>query len=737
MTIEFFEAAANNRVDEVRGLLDTAGNVDVNFQAPGGITALHAAIKSRHVKVVKVLLDYGACKDIEDGDGHTALSLSKEFFEQEIFDLLHPELASARLEEEQRVQTQIDAYRLNHQFIIAKKTLVGLGTHYLQHEQLKADSGLNKDNVIQYITSAIEHMTLDLLEAKKIKIVDTASDKLWNDDMLCAISACAFYIRENRSDIVGDLTNIAWESLALYIRHSQYNPNFISSLEHKTIIELVYNALRAMLDSGELEEMRNYVENHQTTSGLPRLNALMGFLSDEYNAQYIEDGIKNYRDHGNLSSLEGRARLLMSFIEIGEALENASPRLQSLFDEGIIEHLLRIRNAIVHPERTGNREVVINFLNDKSNNDITINLQDLAKYCSDKHSDVSNFLQQYKTPKADDLWQDIEANVNRYILPKVKIPRASNEELKRILQDYSEKIAQLEQQHIDCLETLNQHMIEWFNEKGFSDKIKEKLKNPQKALEEVKNFLEKYKHEYSKEQNKELTEVYDNMKIKKAEWERYSQKQSNIAREFNAKKQQAEQGKIRDISKFAIELIDDYLSYSTQVETLFDKLNDFQHTVRTSANETSRGFSGHQDHPVLAFYQIMTGASYKTLIEINNKNKIIPPELLNTFKDTIEDDTIKDARGYLAHIGIRKAGKSFSKSMDRPAVFYNNSKKIIASIKPMKDIKSAVEENLVSFDMAAMSPEAPAPESLQPDSHDSSADRNETGGSGLEPGSEL
>ena len=145
-----------------------------------------------------------------------------------------------------------------------------------------------------------------------------------------------------------------------------------------------------MLNSGELEELRNSIEqvfsNKQATNYSPvRFSALLGFLSDEYNAQYIENGIKNYRKHGNLESSAGRVRLLISFVEIGKALENASPRLQSLFDRNAIEHLPIIRNAIAHPERIGNREMINNFLDGKSPiikiGDIIINLQELSVYC--------------------------------------------------------------------------------------------------------------------------------------------------------------------------------------------------------------------------------------------------------------------------------------------------------------------------------------------------------------------
>jgi hypothetical protein len=717
MTIEFFRAAANGQVATVQSLLaDPTGNININFRGPGGMTSLHAATKFRHVEVVRVLLAHGARKDIKDNLGHTTMSFTEEFLTREIFDLLRPELALARLEREQIVQAEINQYTQNHVFAIDKQTLVELGTHYLQQESLIAN--LNRDNVIQYITSAIEHMTLDLLKAKKI--ADADSDELWNTNykasqMLYAISACAFYIRETHSDIAGKLPNIAWEPLALYIRHSQFNPNFLSALNPKTIMELVYNTLHSMLASGELETMRNNVESLQSTSALPTIHALMGFLSDEYNAQYIENGIKNYRDHGNLTSEVGRARLLINFIEIGEALENASPRLQSLFHTKAIEHLSIIRNAIAHPERTGNREMINDFLNGKSNSvtisGIAIDLQALAAYCIGQYDTVSKFLQQYDRPdqfaKPDDLWQDIIDHVNDYaISSKLKIPRSSNEtELGKISQAHRDKIGQLDQSYEDRTEALDNAIIEWFNNKKFPDKIAVKLKDSLGSFRETEEALNTYKGEYDSSKaksegdrtktDKKLIKDYENVIIKHEQWQRYCKELSDITQDINTQKQQAEQCKISDISKFAIKLIDDFLSYSTQVQTLFAQLNNFQHVIHTSTGDTSRGFPGHQDHPVLAFYQIIVGSLSRTLISIDNVNKIIPPELHHTL-----ENIVIAARGYLAHIGVREAGESFSESIDRAAVFYTNSKKIVESIESMKIIKYAVENGLGNFSEA-------------------------------------
>ena len=116
--------------------------------------------------------------------------------------------------------------------------------------------------------------------------------------------------------------------------------------------------------------------------------------------------------------------------------------------------------------------------------------------------------------------------------------------------------------------------------------------------------------------------------------------------------------------------------------------------MSASAGSTFRGFPGHQDHHVLAFYQVMLGSLSRTLITIECVNSIMPSGL----QDILEN-TAQVARGYLAHIGIREAGESLAESMDRAAVFYSNSKAIIEAIKPMEVVKYALEHNM-SFDVA-------------------------------------
>lgn len=50
----------------------------------------------------------------------------------------------------------------------------------------------------------------------------------------------------------------------------------------------------------------------------------------------------------------------------------------------------------------------------------------------------------------------------------------------------------------------------------------------------------------------------------------------------------------------------------------------------------------------------MIGSLSRTLITIDNVNKIIPSELRHTL-----ENIVIAARGYLAHIGVREAGDHF------------------------------------------------------------------------------
>ena len=118
-------------------------------------------------------------------------------------------------------------------------------------------------------------------------------------------------------------------------------------------------------------------------------------------------------------------------------------------------------------------------------------------------------------------------------------------------------------------------------------------------------------------------------------WQEYFRELDNITQDNNSQKEQAVQHKNRDIDRFAVELLNDFLNYSIQVKSLFAKLNDFQYVMTTSTHDTARGFPGHQDHPILAFYQIMIGSLSRTLLTINSIKETMPLELQSSLNDIV------------------------------------------------------------------------------------------------------
>jgi len=709
--VSLIRAAANNNVVELELLLNQG--IDINFQdKTWGITALHAAVQNRHVEAVRFLLEHGASKDIVNNKGLTPVDINREFDNLGIYDLLNPQLATVRQSQLTAMENSILKYSNDHPPIpdVTREMLIALASQYLNSERITDD--LDSARALKYIINAIQYLTLELLEAEKCTI-NHDSDGRWNHDslaeqMLKVISACAFCLRKNHSSDLGNLPGINWEALSLYIRESQYNPNFLSDVGITCRRQLVHECLHSMLNSGELEELRNSIEqvfsNKQATNYSPvRFSALLGFLSDEYNAQYIENGIKNYRNHGNLESSAGRVRLLISFVEIGEALENSSPRLQSLFDRNAIEHLSIIRNAIAHPERIGNREMINNFLDGKSPiikiGDIIINLQELSVYCINRYDDVSKFLGQYnRLPGANQLWHGIESHAGDYtVASKHKMPRSSHEtELSKISGICHDELARLKQNFVDRKKVLDEEITEWFKSNRFDREVGKNhisaLNQARKALDDNRADYENSKAKNESERNakdKKLVKDFENVILKFEKWQYYCQELEKITQDNDVQREQTEQHKNKEINRFAIELLNDFLNYSTQVKSLFAKLNDFQYVITTSTHDTARGFSGHQDHPILAFYQIMIGSISRTLLTINSIKEIMPPELQSTL-----NNIVIVARGYLAHIGVREAGQPFSESIDRGTVFFTNSTQIIESIQSIATIKFALEHHI-------------------------------------------
>lgn len=309
------------------------------------------------------------------------------------------------------------------------------------------------------------------------------------------------------------------------------------------------------------------------------------------------------------------------------------------------------------------------------------------------------------------------------------MPRSSNEtELSKISGICRDELARLDQNFVDRKKVLDDEITEWFKSNQFDREVG---KNPISALNQARKALDENRVDYEKSKtknesernakDKKLIKDFENVMLIFEKWQGYSRKLDNITQDNNVQKQHAEQHKNSDIDRFAIELLNDFLNYSTQVKSLFAKLNDFQYVITTSTHDTARGFPGHQDHPILAFYQIMIGSLSRTLLTINSIKEIMQEiELSDKTKlsDALENLIIA-ARGYLAHIGVREAGEPFSESIDRGTVFYTNSTKIIESIQLIATIKFALEHH-ISYVEAAASPLLPVHRDLHEEPKDKS-----------------
>ena len=103
------------------------------------------------------------------------------------------------------------------------------------------------------------------------------------------------------------------------------------------------------------------------------------------------------------------------------------------------------------------------------------------------------------------------------------------------------------------------------------------------------------------------------------------------------------------------------------------------------------------EHSKLQFYQIMVGSIARGVLDIKDHVEEVAPmfsdELCLMFKDIIIP-----SRGYLGHIAMRQAGKASSESVDSAEVFYENSKKIVESIKLVSIILNRLMEEATTQD---------------------------------------
>lgn len=767
MTIDLISAGLNNDLVKLNHLLNMG--IDPDFQEDiFGMTTLHYAIMHGHVEAVRILIDYGADSEVKNTRGVTALELSYEFFNQQICDILNPELAEARKFMLGYISSLKQQYINTHIFNVKEKVLKNISADYLQKEKVQID--LNKDNpsqdeirneVLKYVVNALQYMTIHLLEAEKY---GKGSDNRWHDDflaeqMLKALSACAYYLRENHNNITGELPGIPWKALALYIRHFQYNSNFASSMEPSYIQQLTHESLHSMLTLGELENIRNAIEkfinDEQSNSYSPKfLYVLTGFLDDEYSIKQIKDSLNYYITFGNFSTEKGRSILLSSLIKIGEALENASLKLIGCFNDEWVRQIKEIRTFLCHVERPGHSIMLQQLLSGESEivkiKGALINIRDLANYlvCNQGAIDKYSELYQQQIP-SDVLWEKIKGLSSEYgrsssrevseieqttysIIQNYQVSKSKARSLdeqqelsKKLEERLIQKLNTLEQKEHKSMHDLEeiQHIKEFkldqdneVNREGIKQKLKakfkkyfpvdnvdDKLKNPEKSLKEVSKALDKNCEKYDTakwkqdnsmpldEEEGKLLKNYTDVLLKEQIWKAYISDMEDLQCSIEAQKQSLEKAKDDVIKQKTISLLEDYLYYANQVEEYFNKLNytDSNRMLKAREEYASKGFHSNPDHNIIEFYQIMVGSIARGLLGIQIFNNITPLELNDAL-----NKTIIVARGYLAHIGIRKEGKAFSESMDSPEVFYTNSKKTIDTLPLIIIVKYALENGL-------------------------------------------
>jgi hypothetical protein len=731
---DLMRAAANSNLVFLRQLLSDPEFQNSNEEENGiRVEALRCAVQSHHAGIVIELWNKVTITDAVL-EGLRQLNIYRDngsSGSKEIFNILNPEIAAASNAHIMNIDTQIAAYNASHVFNVDQDLLKNLGDFYLQYEgnyeqeyqtQKDASFGLTRDNVKQYMINAIQHMNIYLLQAQKLDDDAKFSPEHKALRMLYAISACAFYLkRDSSTHIVASQEDIPWTGLAVFVREQQYNPNFLTKIATYAYKQkLMVAALYRIQASGELENLRLYLAADDRTELLdkfPKINALIGFLADEYNAQYVEDSIKNSRLYADHATETGRERILMSFIKLGEALENASSRLQGLFDGNALLDVMVIRNVLCHVESPYNMLQIKDFINGVSivitTSNRNINLEELIQYWfSDQtHDLIRNFLEIYsniRDVEPSELWDSIESVQDSYVQPHPVDPERQNEGvLIQIKQQYIKDLEKAENDKATKLDSLSQDTIAWFNQNFSKDKdIPKKVNDPQKEIIGCEKALQENKAEYDMavtkkpddrtKAEKKLVNDYENVVTKKSQWDGHFKKTVDIQKSYEQELQDAANIKEQQTKDLIISLVGKVIIYAEKAELVFAQLNDFKHMTSTSAGELSRGFKSHQDHPLLEFYQVMVGSLARGLLSIESfmQDTVSSQEL----RDMLEKE-VAPSRGYLAHIGVRQLGEGFSDALDRASVFYTNSKKIIEAKELLGITLKALSQNRTFVDV--------------------------------------
>ena len=636
----------------------------------------------------------------------------------------------------------------------------------------------NLGSPIQNDEMAQEYQEM-ILNYQQSAMSQADNDDKWNHDylayeMLQAISACVGYLRENDVGKLSKLAlfNINWKALALFARENQYSPNFVGNLDYSKKLQLINEALHSILDVGELGKIASHVEsliksiegvqqledqkiqleNDLKDPGIlkeakkqipeeikqlkakitkensnkidnyePKLLAVViGFIKDEHSVQCIKGAttiIQDFYIPENLPSI------LNSLIKIGEALDEASPKLKNLFHPKAVQDVESFRNLLCHPEIPENSVQIKNLL---TNGDPVVvisgnkfDLMQLAKYWGQQSELITKFLAEMydNTLSTADLWNKIKDMADQYFSKATSNAQKHNE---------SDELSYLESKSFKTIHDLtticdlrSKKSQEDFNEQKsnldqgitgnfakhqFKDNLKTKLKDSKKSLQEVSTYLQTNGEAYTKakepgeitpEKQKVLTD-YENMQMRQQLWQEYN----NNLKTLDANKDKEIQSIIKwkdiEIDKIISFMLDEYITYAENVRGLFNEINvkqpqladkifdecqylDEDGTWQIDMDKAQKIGSLDLEHSKLEFYQIMVGSLARGLLELTDKvesfKEIFPNELSDILKDTVIA-----SRSYLAHIGMRQEGKPFNEAIDRPKVFFENSKKVIESV---------------------------------------------------------
>ncbi len=256
------------------------------------------------------------------------------------------------------------------------------------------------------------------------------------------------------------------------------------------------------------------------------------------------------------------------------------------------------------------------------------------------------------------------------------------------------------------LASLQAGFMQWVNANDShtnkEQKLRQKLANPQVAILEIEEALNKYELAYntarqksennealSKEESK-LLKDYEKVQGKLTPWQGYAEAKANLEIALDTEKVNADSSHEHDGRIKTVSLIHFCLNEARNVERLFHQLNN----AGNVGGYVSRGFSSNPDHSLLESYQIMTGSGMRSLID-NPRFMAVAPDRLKQ----IMEETCKPSRGYLSHLGVRQEGHTLSESMDRATVFQGNSEQTVEAIRLLHTTAYALERN-ITYDRA-------------------------------------